>query len=108
MSKLDESFPVTPQKRWIDSITPGFIITIATILVGFGIAYGTIQLNLNSIQLQQTKAEVEREKIRTEYLRTDIYLVKHQALEDQLRDIASQIREMRNDLRRSNRVRSDN
>jgi hypothetical protein len=95
------------EDSWKSKLTsPNFIIYMVTLLVGVGISIGTYQINISTTHTENQRLAQDTKEIREQYLRVDIYEVRHKALEDQLHEISGQIREIRDFLlkpRASNR-----
>lgn len=85
-------------------LTPGFIINTAVLLVTVGIAFGSLQISVSSLRAEQTRQIDEMKAIRTEYMRIDLYEAKHQALRDQIKEMAETVKEIKGLMNKAHRT----
>jgi hypothetical protein len=76
-------------------LTPGFIVNTAVLLITVGIAFGSLQISVSSLRAEQARQAEELRAIRNEYLRIDLYEAKHQALRDQIQQMAETVKEIK-------------
>lgn len=76
-------------------LTLEFLWSVGITLVCIGIAFGTLKVTISSVSADVTKQDEEIKSIKVQYVRMDVYEAKHQALTDQLKDIATDVKDIK-------------
>lgn len=74
---------------------PSFMLNLIVVLVGLGIAFGTIKLSLTAIEKENVRQDAVLKEIQADFLRIDLYEARHKALEDQIHDMVSDVKEIK-------------
>jgi len=91
----------TTLKRSSVTMNLQFLIYMTTLLLGLGISIGTFQLSVSTLRADNENTKTDIKEMRSVYLRTDLFEARQKALEDQLREISDQIKEIKTFLFKS-------